>query len=43
MDKVDIMEEHIGNVSREMENLRKNQKEVLGINSQTAKTKTKKQ
>ena len=31
MDKADSMQEQMGNVSREMENLRKNQKEMLEI------------
>ena len=32
MDKVDSMQEQMGNVSREMEILRKNQKEMININ-----------
>ena len=32
MDKVDRMQEQMGNVSRNMEILRKNQKEMLEIN-----------
>lgn len=33
MDNVDNMKEHMGNVSREMESLRKNRKERLEIKS----------
>ena len=33
MDKVDSMQEQIGNVSRQMEILRKNQKEMININT----------
>ena len=33
MDKVDSMQEQMGNVSREMEILRKNQKEMINIST----------
>ena len=33
MDKVDSMQEQMGNVSRQMEILRKNQKEMININT----------
>ena len=39
MQKVDRMKEQIGNVSREMENLRKNQKEILEIKKHCKKKK----
>ena len=35
MDKINSMQEQMGNVSREMEILRKNQKEVLEVNNKT--------
>ena len=39
MDKVDIMQEQMGNVSREIHILRKNQKEMLGIRYAVAEMK----
>ena len=40
MDKVNTVLERIGNVSREMEILRKNQKEILEIKNTLTKMKT---
>ena len=37
MDKVNSMQEQMGNVSREMEVLRKNQKEILEITNKQIK------